>query len=130
MADELITPVKTLITGLKVEVKTTLLEATMENLERAVPLSKLTNTGTGVKKLSVGSGQTLQEFSIGLQGPGPGGDYSRVLALYRANVISASTQSYGRKDAAKLAITFNCLSDSRQATTDDVYDAVDFNAGS
>jgi hypothetical protein len=130
IADESIVPLKTLITAIKVEAKCTLMEATLENLERTVALSVISNPGTGIKTLSVGSGNSLKEFALGMQGPGPGGADDRVFCLWRSNVTSATTQSYKRADVSKIAATFNGLSDSTKATTVDVCECIDYNAGS
>lgn len=128
--DELITPAKTVITGVKAELKMTLWENTLENLERAVGLSLLTNPGTGIKTLGFGSGNVLKEYAIGLQTPGIGGPASRVYTIWRANSVSTIEQKYTRKDISKIACTFNLLTDSTKPTAQDVFGIVDFNAGS
>lgn len=128
--DEVITPILQIITGIKAEIKVTLFEPTLENLERAIGLSFLTNPGTGIKTLGLGSGNALKIFRLGFQGAAPGGQAARVIIAWRVQVVSAITQSYQRKDVAKLACTFSALSDSSQASTEDVYKVTDFNAGS
>lgn len=128
--DETITPIKTVITGIAGELKTTLWENTLENLARAIGLSLLSNPGTGIKTMSFGSGNVLAEYAIGVQGPGVGGVDSRVIQIWRTNSVSTMSQSYSRKDISKLACTFNLLTDSTKAVTRDVFEIVDFGAGS
>jgi hypothetical protein len=128
--DEVISPVKQIVTGLKTEIKFTLLEATLENISKAIALASLNNPGTGIKTLSVGSGNPLQEFTLGLVGPGIGGSGQRVLAVNRVNSLAAVQQNYTRKDVTKVAVTFTALADSTKASTADVYQVVDFGAGS
>lgn len=128
--DESLAPVKQLVQGLKVEVKIALWESHLENLERAISMSLLSNPGTGIKTLSVGSGNSLKEFALGFQGAGPGGLLARVVNVWRVNVTSPTTQSYQRKDISKLPSTFSALTDSTKAPGRDVYEITDFNAGS
>lgn len=128
--DESLSPVKYIIDSIKVEAKSTLMEASLENLERVIPLSKLTNDGSGIKVLKVGSANLLQEFALGMQGPGPGGVDARVFRMFRCNVTSSATQSYKRADVSKLPATFSSLADSLQSSLDDICDTTDFNAGS
>lgn len=128
--DEVISPILQLVTGVKVEIKATLLEPTLENLQRAIALSALTNPGLGIKTLSIGSGNPLKEFALGFQGPAPGGATDRVITVWRVNVSSAIAQSYQRKDVAKLACVFSALADSTKASGRDIYEVTDFNAGS
>jgi hypothetical protein len=128
--DEVITPILQIITGIKAEIKVVLFEPTLENLERAIGLSFLTNPGTGIKTLGLGSGNPLKTFRLGFQGAAPGGAAARVIVAWRVQVISAITQSYQRKDVSKLACTFSALTDSTQPVASDVYLVTDFNAGS
>lgn len=128
--DELITPVLTQITGIKLEAKFTLWEATMENMKVALALSSFYNPGSGVKGIGVGSGGTLAEYVVACQGASPNGPRDRVTVINRANVISPSTISYSRKDIAKLPVTVNGLSDSSKDVTVDVWFAEEFEAGS
>lgn len=130
IADESISPLIYLVTAIKAEIKVTLFEASIENLARAISCTVLTNPGTGIKTLGLGSGNPLVAFRLGFQGAAPGGQGSRVIVAWRVQVTSAITQSYQRKDISKLACTFSALSDSSQATTEDVYKVTDFNAGS
>jgi len=129
-ADESITALDVKIKGLKVEAKTTLMEANLENLEIAVGMSKLTNPGTGIKTLKIGSANVLQYFALGMQGGGPGGADARVFQMFRTNVTSAATISQKRADTSKVPCNFNCLADSAQSTLADVAVVTDFNAGS
>jgi len=128
--DEEITPVLQIVTGIKVEVKATLLEATIENLNRATALATLANPGTGIKTLSLGSGNSLASFAVGIQGPAPGGVDDRVMTIWKANVVSAVTVAASKKNESKLAVTFTALADSTKATGSNIYQVVDFNAGS
>lgn len=128
--DEEISPVLQLVTAVKVEVKATLMECTIENLSRAISLSVLVNPGTGIKTLSYGSGNSLQQFAIGIQGPAPGGASDRVITVWKANLVSASTQAYSRKSEAKLAVVFTALADSTKLAGRNIYEVTDFNAGS
>jgi hypothetical protein len=128
--DETITPIKQIITGIKLEVKTKLLESHLENLQRVLPLSTLTNPGAGIKTLTIGSGGSLNEFVIGFQGPGVGGVDSRVIVVWRVNNVSSVSQGYQRKDVTMLDVTFSALTDSTKTTLQDVCEVVDFNAGS
>jgi len=128
--DEVISPVLQIITDLKVEVKIKLLERHLENLAYATALAVFTNPGTGVKTLTVGSGNPLLEYALGFQGPAPGGVNDRVCLIWRVQVISAITQHYMRKDAPALDVTFSALSDSTKAAPQDVYSITDFAAGS
>jgi len=128
--DEAISPVLQIITDIKLEVKAKLLERHIENLALATGLSILTNPGTGTKTMGVGSGNALPEFVLGFQGPSPSGVMNRVMVVWRAQVVSASTQHYMRKDVPSLDVTFSALTDSTQAATEDVYKVIDYNAGS
>lgn len=128
--DETISPILQIITGVKADFKVTLYEATIENLNRAIALTALTNPGSGIKTLGLGSGNPLITWALGFQGPAPGGATDRVIVAWRVQVTSAITQSYQRKDISKLACTFSALADSSQASSQDVYKVVDFNAGS
>lgn len=128
--DELITPALTLVTGVKVEAKCTLWETQAENLARGIALAVLSNPGLGIKTVGLGSGNPLKEFVIGAQGPSANGTDTRVLMMWRVNVLGAITQAYSRKDISKLPCTFNGLSDSSKPTGYDVYAITDFGAGS
>lgn len=128
--DEVISPILQIITAVKAEFKVTLYEPTIENLSRAIALTALTNPGSGIKTLGLGSGNPLITWALGFQGPAPGGATARVIVAWKVQVISAITQSYQRKDISKLACTFSALTDSTQASSQDVYKVVDFNAGS
>jgi hypothetical protein len=128
--DEVISPVLQIITDLKFEVKAKLLERHLENLARATAMATLTNPGTGVKTLNVGSGNPLAEYVLGFQGPAPGGPTDRVIIVWRVQVISAVSQHYMRKDAPTLDCTFSALADSTKPSTQDVYQITDFAAGS
>jgi hypothetical protein len=128
--DEVISPVLQIITSVKAELKVVLLEATIENLNRAIGLTQFTNPGLGIKTLGLGSGNPLVFWRIGLQGPSPGGAASRVILAWRTQVISAVTQSYSRKTESKLACAFSCLSDSSQPVGQDVWLITDFGVGS
>jgi hypothetical protein len=128
--DEAITPVLQIITDLKVEIKIKMLERHIENLAYATAMSVLTNPGTGIKTLTVGSGNPLVEYALGFQGPNQGGATDRVIMVWRVNVISAMTAHYMRKDAPALDVTFSALSDSAHAAPSDVYSITDFAAGS
>jgi len=128
--DEVISPVLQIITDLKVEVKAKLLERHIENLAYVTAMSVLTNPGTGTKTLDVGSGNPLTEFVLGFQGPSPSGPSNRVIVVWRAQIISAITQKYLRKDVPSLDVTFSALSDSTKAATKDVYSITDYSAGS
>jgi hypothetical protein len=123
--DESISPVIQLITDLKTEIKAKLLERHIENLANVVPLSVMT-TASGVKTLKVGSGNPLVELVLGFQGPSPGGAMDRVIIVWRAQVISAISQKYMRKDAPAFDVTFSALSDSNQPAAQDVYTVTDF----
>lgn len=128
--DETISPVLQIITDLKVEVKAKLLERHIEVLSKVTGLAILTNPGTGIKTMSVGSGNPLLEFVMGFQGPAPGGATSRVIVVWRVQSISAITQHYQRKDVPAFDATFSALTDSSQPATQDVYQVVDYGAGS
>jgi hypothetical protein len=128
--DETITPILQIITGVKAEVKVTLFEASIENLAKAIGLTVLTNPGTGIKTLGLGSGNPLITWRLGFQGPSPGGAASRVIVCWRVQVISAITQSYQRKDISKLACSFSALTDSSQPVGSDVWLITDFGVGS
>jgi len=128
--DEAISPIIQLVTGIKVEIKGTLWENTLENLSKAIALATLSDPALGIKTLSVGSGNPLAEYALGFQGPAPGGQTDRVINVWRVNVTSAISQKYQRKDISKLACTFTALTDSTKPAGSDVYQVVDFNAGS
>lgn len=128
--DEMITVAKQIPTGIKYEIKMTLLEATIENLNRALAFASLSNPGLGIKTLSVGSANALQEFALGIQGPSVGGSDDRVVTVWRVNSLAAVGNSYTRKDVTKVPVTFTALADTTKATNRDVYEIVDFNAGS
>jgi hypothetical protein len=128
--DEVISPVLQIITDLKVEVKMKLLERHIENLARVTAMSLLTNPGTGTKTMAVGSGNPLTEFVLGFQGPSPSGASNRVIMVWRAQIISAITAKYQRKDVPAFDVTWSALSDSTKAATRDVYEVTDYNAGS
>jgi hypothetical protein len=128
--DEEITPVLQIVTGIKVEVKATLLEATIENMQRAIALTALTNPGLGIKTLALGSGNSLTNFALGIQGPTQGGVDSRVITVWKANIVSAVTLNSSKKNETKLAVTFTALADSTKANTRNIYEVTDFNAGS
>lgn len=128
--DETIVPILTTITGVGAEVKATLWEAHLENLVFAMPLTVLTNPGTGIKTMSLGSGNPLKQWAVGLQGAGPGGPTSRVWTVWKVQSVSTTSVGMTRKDISKVAITMSALTDSTKATTRDVFDVVDFNAGS
>lgn len=128
--DELITVAKQIVTGVKYEIKTVLLEATLENMSRVLALATISNPGTGIKTLSVGSGNPLVEFALGVQCSGVGGAGSRVLTVWRVNSLAATSQNFTRKDVTKLGVMFTALSDSTKAVGLDVYQMVDFSAGS
>lgn len=128
--DEAITPIKTIITGVASEIKVTLWEAHLENLNFGMPLTVLTNPGTGIKTLSLGSGNPLAEWAVGIQGAGVGGAASRVVTVWRVNSVSTTEVKSTRKDISKLSCTLTALTDSSKATTRDVWDMVDFGAGS
>jgi hypothetical protein len=128
--DETITPIKKIVTGIGGEVKFTLWEATLENLSKALALASLANPGTGIKTLSVGSGNPIVEYALGIQGAGVGAADGRIITIFRAVSVSAVDQVYSRKDITKLACTFTMLADSTKASTQDVFQVVDFGAGS
>ena len=128
--DEVIGVAKQFPTDLKTEIKLTLLEATLENWSRAVALASLSNPGSGTKTMSVGSGNPLQEFALGLQGTGPGGANDRVATIWRVNSLAAVTVNFARKKNSVIAVTFTALVDSTKSSGYDVYQVVDFNAGS
>jgi len=130
--DEAIAPILTTVTGIKVEVKATLWETNLENINVATALSSLSNPGLGIKTLSVGSGNPLLEWAIGIQSASPGQNFSdgSVTMVWRVNVTSAISLNRSRKDIAKLACTFNALTDSSKSSGVDVYETIDFTAGS
>jgi len=128
--DEEITPVLQIVTGIKVEVKATLLEVTQENMNKAIALTALSNPGLGIKTLSLGSANPLLSFAVGIQGPAPGGVDDRVVTVWKANVVSAITLNNSLKNESKLAVTLTALADSTKATTRNIFEVVDFNAGS
>jgi hypothetical protein len=128
--DESISPVLQIITSVKAEMKVTLIEATIENLNRAIGLTLFTNPGLGIKTLGLGSGNPLVFWRMALQGPSPGGAASRVVIAWRTQVISAITQAYSRKSESKLACAFSCLTDSSQPVGSDIWQITDFGVGS
>lgn len=128
--DEVISPVLQIITDLKVEVKTKMLERHIENLAKVTPMASLSNPGTGTKTMSVGSGNPLVEYVLGFQGASPSGAMNRVMMVWRVQQISAITQHYMRKDVPPFDVTFSALSDSTKAVGRDVYEVTDYNAGS
>lgn len=128
--DELLTPIKTIPTGLTGELKVTLWETNAENLQRVIAMSTVANPGTGIKTVSVGSGNPLQEWAIGVQGAGVGAADGMVWTIFRATSVSAVEIKKTRKDISKLAATFTLLSDSTRANTSDVAQIIDFSAGS
>lgn len=128
--DEVLTPVLQIVGAIKLEVKVKLLERHIENLAKVQTLSVLTNPGTGIKTLAMGSGNALTEFVLGFQGPDQGAPLGRVAMVWRAQVISGVSQHYMRKDVPSFDVTFSALTDSTKAVTRDVYEITDFSAGS
>lgn len=128
--DEVISPVKQIVTDVKAEIKTTLLEATLEHMSKVVALATLSNPGLGIKTMSVGSGNPLQEFALGIQTASVGGSDDRVTQVWRVNSLAAVSENHTRKDVTKVAVTWTALVDSTKASGRDLYETVDFNAGS
>jgi hypothetical protein len=106
------------------------LERHIENLAKVQTLSVLTNPGTGIKTLAMGSGNPLNEFVLGFQGPSIGGATDRIIMVWRVQVTSGISQHYMRKDVPSFDVTFSALTDSTKAITRDVYEVTDFAAGS
>lgn len=128
--DETLTPIKSIPTGLTGELKVTLMESHLENIQRVTAMSIIANPGTGIKTVSIGSGNALTEWSIGVQGQGVGAVDGMVWTIFRATSVSAVALKKTRKDITQLAATFTLLSDSTRANTLDVAQIIDFSAGS
>lgn len=130
--DEEASPVKRLLDTENLSITAGLAEATIENLNRAIAASTLTNPGTGIKTLVVGSlpDASIPDLAIAFQGPSPGGGTDRVIIAWKARVTSSIKLKYQRADKVVYAVTWGTTADSTQAAGAKLAKVVDYNAGS
>lgn len=135
--DEEMAAIDKRLIGEKGEFAAKLAEATLLNLQTAIPGSTLTE-GASTSTLTVGSPANPEqgEFIVAFQGPAPGLEVNastsgRVIVVYRVKNTAAVTHHAQRKDKVIYAVKFEALADSTRAAGDRLFRVIDFNpAGS
>jgi hypothetical protein len=134
--DQILDVAKLYKQGMKVELKTSFAEATLENLllslayngtELGAAAGKATSTGQALNLLSGNLGECPVERGIVAVGPGTGdcvnsADIERVYAAYRALSIQNVTVSAKRDAASEFAVTFRLLPDDLDASYGKIVD--------
>lgn len=124
--DEEASPVGDILTTEKFEIKATLAEATLENLQQAISASTYTDDSAAHSALLLKGGQTGSTFPltyvmVGAQGPGPGTNKARVVLVQKAIPMGAISLKMTRKDNVKFAVTF----EARRVNGQPLYEIVD-----
>lgn len=100
-------------TGTQMVVKTSLAEATLENLKLAWALNGdiVENSTEGTETLKIGMDSTVKEMTLEFIGPAPSGR-ERTYEVYRAVQMSASTHSIKKGEKQVFPVEFRILPDT------------------
>jgi hypothetical protein len=128
--DEEIAAVGKILTGEKAVLSAALAEATLENLNRAISASLFVDDSVAnfTKILKVGSG-VLNYVMVGVQGPAPGTNLTRVIIFFKAIAQSAVSMKIQRKDKVLIPVSFDGLADSARTAGDRLFRFYDLTAG-
>lgn len=119
--DELLGPVKKVLTAHKLIINTKMAETTLKNLSFAIGAATLVSA----TQLTIGSPISVPEFVLGFVGPAPSGKIREGL-IYRAVSIAPLKATYHRKDKLMYEVQFEALSDTTQAQASDLATYEDF----
>jgi len=99
-------------TNQKRTVKTTLLEATLENLKLAWGGTLVTSAGPpATKTLKMGLADGGEEHELVFVGPAPGTYKTRTVTFYRAVNVSQSATKYVKDGEVRIEVEFEILPD-------------------
>lgn len=111
MADQANAPVKSVKTQEVLNVSTTLLEATLENLRLVWDIPGTVQVGVGEKTLFFGGGgDQMTEHEVIFVGNAPGG-YTRTITLWRCVSVESGEHSYQKEEETRVPATFRALED-------------------
>lgn len=124
--DETPTPVSKLLTGEKAVISAKLAEATLLNLSRAISASKFSDDTATAKSISVKVGTgALTYVMVGVQGPAPGTNLTRIIIMYKALCQAAVAMKIQRKDKVVIPVQFEGLADSSKPVGEQLLEIVD-----
>lgn len=127
--DEEAAPIDTFTSKEACTVAAKLSEATLETINRAIAASALSSDAE-TQTLKVGSApkSAQQKFVIGLEGPAPGTNQTRVVLIYKARPTGAVGLKMQREGQVLVPVNFKGLADSSRALGDRLFRIVDFNS--
>lgn len=122
MVDEETAPVGDILTAEKCFIGAKLAEATLANLHNAIAASTLTDHSATLGDIKLGAGsQALNYVMVGVEGPAPGTNKTRLIFLYKAITTVAVSFKMQRKDK----VVFPVQWDARKLSGQDLFDIYD-----
>lgn len=114
-ADQIIGTIKKARTNRTLQVVTTMLETTLENLKVAWDLNTAITTDgeSGDKTLGIGMDVTTEEHTLEFVGPGPSGA-TRTFSLNRAVGYASGNLQLRKDNESVVQVTFDCMPDMTQ----------------
>lgn len=123
--DEETAPVGDVLTAEKAFIGAKLAEVTLANLHRAIAASTLTDHSTSLGDIKLGAGsQALQYVMVGVEGPAPGTNKTRLIIFQKAITTVAVAFKMQRKDK----VVFPVQWDARQISGQDLFNFYDLTA--